>query len=169
MLGLKELQSFLNAKAEKLSRSVVAHLRWDLPSIFRLALAEGYTNRDPTAAEPYINALEQRERLIARLAIFAGIRPGEILALQRRHVSADCRKVRISGASIAAISTRRRPRPPSGPSHSSQDGNKPEGTDGTGARQSRGVDIRVREPVYSDVAGQRVVPAHEAQARNHWA
>jgi hypothetical protein len=28
-LGLKELQSFLNAKAEKLSRSVVAHLRWD--------------------------------------------------------------------------------------------------------------------------------------------
>ncbi len=111
-LGLKELQSFLNAKAEKLSRSVVAHLRWDLRSVFRLALAEGYTDRDPTAAlftpkeallspspvmtkeevEHYINALTQRERVIALLAIFAGMRPGEILALQRRHVSGDCRK-----------------------------------------------------------------------------
>ena len=114
-LGLKELQSFLNAKAEKLSRSVVAHLRWDLRSVFRLALAEGYADRDPTAAlftpkeaapspspsmskeevEHYINALEPRERVIALLAIFAGMRPGEILALQRRHVSGDCRKARI--------------------------------------------------------------------------
>ena len=40
--------------------------------------------------EHYINALEQRERVIAHLAIFAGMRPGEILALQRRHVSGDC-------------------------------------------------------------------------------
>jgi integrase len=96
-LGLKELQLFLNAKAEKLSRSVVAHLRWDLRSVFRLALAEGYTDRDPTAAlftpkeaapspsltlskeevETYINVLEPRERVIALLAIFAGMRPGE--------------------------------------------------------------------------------------------
>ncbi len=114
-LGLKELQSFLNAKAANLSRSVVAHLRWDLRSIFRLALAEGYTDRDPTAAlftpreaapspsltlskeevEKYINVLEPRERVIALLAIFAGMRPGEILAIQRRHVSGDCCKVRI--------------------------------------------------------------------------
>jgi integrase len=114
-LGLKELQSFLNAKAEKLSRSVVAHLRWDLRSVFRLALAEGYADRDPTAAlftpreaapspsltlgkeevENYIEALAPRERVFARLAIFAGMRPGEILALQRRHVSGDCRKARV--------------------------------------------------------------------------
>ncbi len=114
-LGLKELQSFLNAKAETLSRSVVAHLRWDLRSVFRLALAEGYADRDPTAAlftpreavpspsltlskeevETYIDILEPRERVIALLAIFAGMRPGEILALQRRHVSGDCRKARI--------------------------------------------------------------------------
>jgi integrase len=127
-LGLKELQSFLNAKAEKLSRSVVAHLRWDRRSVFRLALAEGYADRDPTAAlftpkeaapspspsmnkedvEQYINALEPRERVIALLAIFAGMRPGEILALQRRHVSGDCRKARIERASIAATSTRRK-------------------------------------------------------------
>src|ERR1039458_2304290 len=84
-LGLKELQSFLGGKAEILSRSVVAHLRWDLRAIFKLALAEGYAERDPTGAlftpkqaetsearvmtkeevEPYITALEQRERVIA--------------------------------------------------------------------------------------------------------
>jgi len=114
-LSLKELQSFLGGKAETLSRSVVAHLRWDLRAIFKLALAEGYVERDPTGAlftpkqaetsqarvttkeevEPYIKALDQRERVIAHLALFAGMRPGEILALQRRHVSGDCRRVRI--------------------------------------------------------------------------
>jgi integrase len=114
-LGLKELQSFLRAKAEKLSRSVVAHLRWDLRSLFRLALAEGFIDRDPTAAlftpkdaapspspsmnkeevEIYVNALELRERVIAQLAIICGMRPGEILALQRRHIAGDCKKLEI--------------------------------------------------------------------------
>lgn len=114
-LGLKELQAFLTAKAETLSRSVVAHLRWDLRAIFKLALAEGYTERDPTMAlftpkqakssesrvmtiqevEPYIRALDLRERVIACLAIFSGMRPGEILGLQRRHVASDCRKLSV--------------------------------------------------------------------------
>lgn len=31
--------------------------------------------------------------MIAHLAIFAGMRPGEILGLQREHVSADCRRI----------------------------------------------------------------------------
>jgi integrase len=115
-LNLKELQAFLNTKAETLSRSVVAHLRWDLRAVFKLALAEGYTERDPTGAlftpkqaktsqarsmskeevKHYIRALEQRERVIAHLALFAGMRPGEILAMQRRHVSGDCCKVSIA-------------------------------------------------------------------------
>jgi len=114
-LGLKELQAFLNAKAKSLSRSVVAHLRWDLRAIFKLALAEGYAQRDPTAAlytpkeavvtptramtgkeaEQHINALDLRERVIDHLAIFVGMRPGEILGLQRRHVSKDCLEVVI--------------------------------------------------------------------------
>lgn len=114
-LGLKGLQEFLNAKAATLSKSSVAHLRWDLHSIFKLALAEGYADRDPTAAlytprqaavsesrvmnkeevEQYISTLDQRERVIAYLAIFVGMRPGEILALQRRHIGADCREVII--------------------------------------------------------------------------
>jgi len=108
-LSLKGLQTFLNGKAESLSRSVVAHLRWDLRAIFKLAIAEGYAERDPTGAlytprqaktaesrsmnkeevEHYITALPIRERVIAHLALFVGMRPGEILALQRRHISAD--------------------------------------------------------------------------------
>ena len=33
--------------------------------------------------------------MIAYLAIFAGMRPGEILGLQRKHVKGDCREVEI--------------------------------------------------------------------------
>lgn len=114
-LGLKELQEFLNSKAESLSRSTVSHLRWDLRAIFRLAQAEGLIDGDPTPAlftprkatasqgrvlsreqvEPYLGALEMRERVIAQLALFSGMRPGEILALQRRHVSDDCRSATV--------------------------------------------------------------------------
>jgi len=49
-LSLKGLQAFLGEKAKTLSRSVVAHLRWDLRAIFKLAVAEGYVERDPTGA-----------------------------------------------------------------------------------------------------------------------
>src|SRR6185369_16859486 len=114
-IGLKVLQAFLTRKAADLSRSVVAHLRWDLRAVFKLALAEGYAERDPTAAlytpreaevkptramrakevEEYIAALNCRECLIAHLAIFTGMRPGEILALQRRHIAGDCRSIVI--------------------------------------------------------------------------
>ena len=46
--------------------------------------------------EQYIGALELRESVIAHLAIFVGMRPGEILGLQRLHVSEDCRAVTIA-------------------------------------------------------------------------
>ena len=115
-LTLKPLQEFLNGKAATHSRSIVAHLRWDLRTIFRLAVAEGYIQRDPTGAlftpkeakveptrvmtreeaELHINTLDQRERLIDYLALFAGMRPGEILGLQRRHVAQDCAKIVIA-------------------------------------------------------------------------
>ena len=49
-LGVKGLQAFLRSKAAALSRSVVAHLRWDLRSVFKLAVAEGYVERNPTGA-----------------------------------------------------------------------------------------------------------------------
>jgi integrase len=114
-LGLKRLQAFLTQKAGIRSKSVVAHLRWDLRAIFRLATAEGYIERDPTPAlftpkeaavgikrvmtgkeaAEHINALELRERVIDYLALFIGMRPGEILALQRRHIAEDCRSITI--------------------------------------------------------------------------
>lgn len=118
-ITLNAMQEFLAGKARVgLSRSVVAHLRWDLSAIFRLALAEGYIGRDPTAAlytpreaktkptralsveevPTYIDALDMRERLLARLAIFTGMRPGEILALQRQHVKEDCSEIVIEQA-----------------------------------------------------------------------
>lgn len=45
--------------------------------------------------ERYVKVLHPRERVIALLALFVGLRPGEILALQRRHVSSDCTRARI--------------------------------------------------------------------------
>ena len=97
-----ELQTFLDKKAEAgLSYSVVAHLRWDLRQIFRMAVSEGYILRNPAellfipreAKRPEHTAmtieevqlcfsvLDQRERLIIKLAILAGLRPGEIFGL----------------------------------------------------------------------------------------
>jgi hypothetical protein len=96
------LQDLLDRKAGGgLSFSVVGHLRWDLRHIFRVAVAEGIIERNPgellftpqnatravrrvTAEEMAMvfSALDLRERLILKLAGIAGMRPGEILALQ---------------------------------------------------------------------------------------
>jgi hypothetical protein len=90
------------AKQEALSFSVVDHLRWDLKQIFDMAVAEGHMRLNPAlllftpkdAKKPIrramtieevqicFGALNQRERLIAKLAILAGMRPGEIFALK---------------------------------------------------------------------------------------
>jgi integrase len=98
-----ELQDLLDLKAKRdeLSFSVVDHLRWDLKQIFDMAVAEGQIRLNPAlllftpkeARKPVrrvmtrrevqicFGALGQRERLIAKLAILAGMRPGEIFAL----------------------------------------------------------------------------------------
>src|SRR5579864_329417 len=96
-----ELQQLLNQKAAEYSYSVVAHIRWTLRQIFRLVVEEGYMDRNPAEIlyiprEPrrpnrkvmnkeevkkLLEVLDTRERLIAQLAIIAGMRPGEILAL----------------------------------------------------------------------------------------
>jgi integrase len=109
-----ELQDLLDAKAPRLSSSVVNHLRWDLKAIFDMAVAEGHVLRNPalllftpkeakrpvrramTIREVQIcfGALGQRERLIAKLAILAGMRPGEIFGLKWEHLTthADIRQ-----------------------------------------------------------------------------
>ena len=98
-----ELQALLDRKAAKgLSYSTVAHLRWDLSQIFNMAVAEGYVSRSPAtllfvpreAARPehrtmtieevrkLLSVLEWRERVIAGLAIIAGLRNGCRVARQ---------------------------------------------------------------------------------------
>ncbi len=105
LLGFRrdELQDLLDLKAKRdgLSFSVVDHLRWDLKQIFDMAVAKGHIVLNPAlllftpreATKPVhramairevqlcFGALDQRERLIAKLALLAGMRPGEIFAM----------------------------------------------------------------------------------------
>jgi integrase len=110
----EELQDLLDRKALELSSSVVSHLRWFLSGIFKLALSDGVVLNNPAAelriprkCQPgrtvrplteeevmkYLEALSLREKLFTRLAIFEGLRPGEILALRWR--SFDGEKIRV--------------------------------------------------------------------------
>lgn len=103
-----ELQGFIDEKVVAgLSFSTVAHLRWDLRQIFRMAVEEGYMLRNPAEllfvprdakrpehlvmnreeAQRCFSVLDLRERLIVKLAILAGLRPGEIFGLQWAHLS----------------------------------------------------------------------------------
>jgi integrase len=109
-----ELQDLLDQKAGGLSFSVVDHLRWDLKQVFDMAVAEGHVERNPAlllftpkeAAMPerrvmsmkevqtYFSVLELRERLIAKLAVLAGMRPGEIFALRWGRLTATYADIR---------------------------------------------------------------------------
>jgi integrase len=109
-----ELQDLLDRKANGLSFSVVDHLRWDMRQIFAMAVAEGTIERNPAlllftpkeAAQPERRAmtikevqicfsvLGQRERLIAKLAILAGMRPGEIFGLTWGRINATYAEIR---------------------------------------------------------------------------
>jgi integrase len=105
----KTLQTLLdNLAANGKSRSVVDHVRWQLRAIFEMALGDGVIDVDPTSGlqtprckpqpekrwvehEDEIRraemSLELRERLIFRLAVVYGLRPGEIVGLKCRDVT----------------------------------------------------------------------------------
>jgi integrase len=104
------LQQYLERKAAAgFSFSVVDHLRWDLRAIFRLAVQDRYLPSNPAEllftpvkvnkpsrkilsseqVQTILQALDLREKLIVQLALFSGMRPGEILALQWKHVGED--------------------------------------------------------------------------------
>jgi integrase len=106
----EEMQDFLDRKARELSSSVVSHLRWFLNGIFKLALSDGLVLSNPAAelriprkcqpgrtmrpltemeVQTYLELFELREKLISRLAIFEGLRPGEILALRWGAIDGD--------------------------------------------------------------------------------
>jgi integrase len=104
------LQQYLEQKAAQgHSFSLVDHLRWDLRAIFRLAVQDRLLGSNPaemlftprTVSRPsrrilspaqvqqILSVLGLREQLIVRLALFSGMRPGEILALQWKHIADD--------------------------------------------------------------------------------
>jgi integrase len=106
----EQLQDLIERKALELSSSVVSHVRWFLNGIFKLALSDGLVLNNPAAelripkkcqpgrmmralttkeVEQYLEVFDLRERLIVRLAIFEGMRPGEILALRWKAIAED--------------------------------------------------------------------------------
>ena len=108
------LQALLDQKSQALSFSVVDHLRWDLKQIFDMAVAEGYLRRSPAAllftprecrraatrvmtveeVRQLFSVLDVREQLIAKLALLAGMRPGEIFGLKWARMEADYADIR---------------------------------------------------------------------------
>jgi integrase len=114
-LNRRDMQDLLEAKAKILTKSVVAHIRWYLNAIFKLAVSDGILTNNPAAelriprrckpgrtnrtlteeeVNEYLDALGLRERLIARLAVFEGLRPGEILALRWESFDGDMMTIR---------------------------------------------------------------------------
>lgn len=110
-----ECQAFLDGKAaEGHAFSVISHLRWDLRQIFRMGVVEGYIPRNPAEllfvpreakrqpkrrltleqVQAIFSVLRLRERLMAGLAILAGMRPGEIHALRRRDIESGHADIR---------------------------------------------------------------------------
>jgi len=109
-----DLQALLDRKGQTLSFSVVDHLRWDLKQIFDMAVAEGYLQRNPATllftpreckramtrvmtiedVRRMFRVLDLRERLIAKLALLAGMRPGEIFGLTWSRLDSDYADIR---------------------------------------------------------------------------
>lgn len=111
----EQLQELLECKAKQCGRSMVDHMRFRLRSIFELAMSERvvefnpatslFTPRRcqpsrprrvlaPSQAGALIQLLERREGVIARLATWEGMRPGEILALRVSDLDGDSLWVR---------------------------------------------------------------------------
>jgi integrase len=98
-----KLQEYLESKAATYSFSVVDHLRGDLTSICTLAVAEKVLTVNPATSlyiprsakkgdcpvmtsdevEKALGAVDVRDKVVLHLAILSGLRPGEMLAMQR--------------------------------------------------------------------------------------
>jgi integrase len=109
-----DLQAVLDLKGQTLSFSVVDHLRWDLTQLFDMAVAEGHWQRNPASllftpreckravvrvmtvedVRRMFRVLEVRERLVAKLALLSGMRPGELFGLKWSRLVADYADIR---------------------------------------------------------------------------
>ena len=86
----------------------MAHLRWDLRQILRMAVSDGLLARNPAdllhtpkgrryertvlsidQVRTMLSALPLRDALIIKLAVIVGMRPSEILALQWQDWTTD--------------------------------------------------------------------------------
>lgn len=105
----QRMQAFLKGLASHLSDSVVGHLRWHLNAIFKMAQSDGLVDFNPAGAlfipacktsgerrvmekeevRQALGILDLRERLIFRMAVFDGMRPGEIFAITLGKVAAN--------------------------------------------------------------------------------
>jgi integrase len=110
-----DMQAFLDQKAKTHSQSIVAHLRWHLSAIFKMALSDGVVDVNPTialftpACKPgedkrvmsrdqilqALQVLDLRERLMFRMAVFEGMRPGEIFAIRIGRVHENSVRVNL--------------------------------------------------------------------------
>lgn len=117
-----QMQVFLDEKGVALSESVVGHLRWHLNAIFKLAQSDGAVAFNPAAAlftpacKPSgekrvlskdevrlaLSILDVRERLVFRMAVFDGMRPGEIFAIRVGKLGANSVKIdqRLYGSNL---------------------------------------------------------------------
>lgn len=111
----EQLQALLDSKAKDCGRSMLDHMRFRLRSIFALAISEGIVDRNPATslftprkhkagrerrvlspeqARVLVDCLELREKVVARLATWEGMRPGEILGLRVSDLDGDSLWVR---------------------------------------------------------------------------
>jgi len=101
-MSRNQMQTYLDKVASTHSHSVVAHLRWDLSGIFKMAMSDGAVELNPTLGlytpackatkekriltveeiRKALSVLTLRDRLMFRMALFDGMRPGEILAIR---------------------------------------------------------------------------------------
>jgi len=104
-----QMQKFLDEKSVHLSSSVVGHLRWHLNAIYKMAQSDGVVEFNPAAAlftpackvPPFkrvmskdevrvaLSILDVRARLVFRMAVFDGMRPGEIFAIRLGKIGAS--------------------------------------------------------------------------------
>ncbi len=111
----EQLQALLDSKAADCGRSMLDHMRFRLRSIFELAISEGLVDRNPATSlfaprdcKPgrerhvlsrgqsaiLVDCLDLREKVVARLATWEGMRPGEILGLRVSDLDGDSLWVR---------------------------------------------------------------------------